>query len=100
MHGSWYTHPVIFACRCLCLCLCRGLPCMARGQVEKVEDCVAVGDEVWIKVTGANQEDGKLSFSMKLVDQGDGADLDPDNSEAGRQARRHAPLACAVVLAA
>ena len=57
------------------------------GQVEKVEDCVAVGDQVWVKVTGASQEDGKLSFSMKLVDQGDGVDLDPDNSEADRQVR-------------
>ena len=46
---------------------------------------MAVGDPVWVKVTGADESEGKLSLSMKIVDQNDGADLDPNNDEAERQ---------------
>lgn len=49
---------------------------------------MAVGDPVWVKVTGADEAEGKLSLSMKIVDQNDGADLDPNNDEAERQVRR------------
>ena len=42
---------------------------------------------MWVKVTSADKENGKMSLSMKLVDQGTGKDKDPDNAEAERMVR-------------
>lgn len=49
---------------------------LARGHVESVDQVVSVGDTVKVKVL--QSEEGRLSLSMKSVDQGTGADLGGD----------------------
>ena len=46
---------------------------LAPQRVEAVEDVAKVGDEVWVKILSA--EAGRVSCSMKAVDQRSGADL-------------------------
>ena len=45
---------------------------LAPQRVEAVEDVAKVGDEVWVKISA---EAGRVSCSMKAVDQRSGADL-------------------------
>ncbi|KAG0363076.1 Nucleolar protein of 40 kDa [Gamsiella multidivaricata] len=49
---------------------------LSNHFVEHVADVVAVGDNVWVKVTSI--QDDKIALSMKYVNQGEGRDLDPN----------------------
>jgi len=61
---------------------------LANSRVEAVEDIVQVGEAVFVKVVGI--EDGKISLSMRDVDQSSGQDLDPENKhQAGGGHRGH-----------
>lgn len=60
---------------------------LAKFKVDKVGEVLKEGDtNVWVKVIGV--EEGKLSLSMKLVDQGSGKDLDPFHEEAEKEGSR------------
>lgn len=60
---------------------------MAKFKIENVGEVLKEGDtNVWVKVIGI--EEGKLSLSMKLVDQGSGKDLDPFHEEAEKEGSR------------
>ncbi|OAQ34782.1 hypothetical protein K457DRAFT_133242 [Linnemannia elongata AG-77] len=48
----------------------------SKHFTEKISDVVAVGDQVWVKVTSL--QDDKIALSMKYVSQGNGEDLDPN----------------------
>ncbi|KAG0271141.1 Nucleolar protein of 40 kDa, partial [Linnemannia exigua] len=48
----------------------------SKHFTEKISDVVAVGDQVWVKVTSL--QDDKIALSMKYVNQGSGEDLDPN----------------------
>ncbi|KAL4629397.1 hypothetical protein GN956_G16456 [Arapaima gigas] len=54
---------------------------MSSCRVENPSEIVDVGEQVWVKVIGREIQDDKvkLSFSMKVVNQGTGKDLDPNN---------------------
>uniref|UniRef100_A0A8C3GHX9 Zinc finger CCHC domain-containing protein 17 n=1 Tax=Cairina moschata TaxID=8855 RepID=A0A8C3GHX9_CAIMO len=54
---------------------------MSSCRVDKPSEMVDVGDKVWVKVIGKEMKDDKLklSLSMKVVNQGTGKDLDPNN---------------------
>jgi predicted RNA-binding protein with RPS1 domain len=54
---------------------------MKEYKVESVSDVVDAEQTVWVKVLRSD-EDGKLSLSMKLVDQDTGRDLDPRHERA------------------
>jgi len=58
---------------------------LRRERVEAVEDVVSVGDTIKVKVLQA--EDGRLSLSMKSVDQATGADLGGDEPPPRRRQR-------------
>ncbi|VVC29061.1 Nucleic acid-binding, OB-fold,S1 domain,RNA-binding domain, S1,Zinc finger, CCHC-type [Cinara cedri] len=49
---------------------------LSRVPVDDATEVLSKGDKVWAKVIG--MDDGKISLSMKLVDQGSGRDLDPN----------------------
>lgn len=50
-------------------------------KVSSVDDVVDVNQIIWVKVL-PEQEEGKISLSMKLVNQDSGQDLDPSNERA------------------
>ncbi|XP_064408191.1 nucleolar protein of 40 kDa [Latimeria chalumnae] len=54
---------------------------MSSCRVDKPSEIVDVGEQVWVKVIGKEKTDEKvkLSLSMKVVNQGTGKDLDPNN---------------------
>ncbi|NWU25109.1 NO40 protein, partial [Dyaphorophyia castanea] len=54
---------------------------MSSCRVDKPAEMVDVGDKVWVKLIGKEMKDDKLklSLSMKVVHQGTGKDLDPNN---------------------
>ncbi|NXU37417.1 NO40 protein, partial [Drymodes brunneopygia] len=54
---------------------------MSSCRVDKPSEMVDVGDKVWVKLIGKEMKDDKLklSLSMKVVHQGTGKDLDPNN---------------------
>ncbi|NWS17092.1 NO40 protein, partial [Pachyramphus minor] len=54
---------------------------MSSCPVDKPSEMVDVGDKVWVKLIGKEMKDDKLklSLSMKVVNQGTGKDLDPNN---------------------
>ncbi|NWR65973.1 NO40 protein, partial [Bucorvus abyssinicus] len=54
---------------------------MSSCHVDKPSEIVDVGDKVWVKLIGKEKKDDKLklSLSMKVVHQGTGKDLDPNN---------------------
>ncbi|XP_032566014.1 nucleolar protein of 40 kDa [Chiroxiphia lanceolata] len=54
---------------------------MSSCRVDKPSEIVDVGDKVWVKLIGKEMKDDKLklSLSMKVVNQGTGKDLDPNN---------------------
>lgn len=54
----------------------------ATGRVEQVEDVVAEGDTVWVKVVEVRTDEGKYSLDMRYVGQKDGEDKDPNNTQA------------------
>ncbi|XP_054148434.1 zinc finger CCHC domain-containing protein 17 isoform X3 [Melozone crissalis] len=54
---------------------------MSSCPVDKPAEMLDVGDKVWVKLIGREVRDDKLklSLSMKVVHQGTGKDLDPNN---------------------
>ncbi|KFO84256.1 Nucleolar protein of 40 kDa, partial [Buceros rhinoceros silvestris] len=54
---------------------------MSSCRVDKPSEIVDVGDKVWVKLIRKEMKDDKLklSLSMKVVHQGTGKDLDPNN---------------------
>ncbi|XP_017599225.1 PREDICTED: nucleolar protein of 40 kDa [Corvus brachyrhynchos] len=54
---------------------------MSSCRVDKPSEIVDVGDKVWVKLIGKEMKEDKLklSLSMKVVHQGTGKDLDPNN---------------------
>lgn len=52
---------------------------IANERVENVTDYLSEGDEVYVKLVGLDR--GKFKLSMRVVDQENGEDLDPENEE-------------------
>ena len=50
-------------------------------RVDKPSEIVDVGDKMWVKLIGREMKNDriKVSLSMKVVNQGTGKDLDPNN---------------------
>eukprot|EP00752_Nemacystus_decipiens_P010438 g9300.t1 len=69
---------------------------MASYRVEDVTDICKEGDTVYVKVIevtdGADPREQRIALSMKLVNQADGADLDPSNAEAETDVLRRKPM--------
>ncbi|XP_038614236.1 nucleolar protein of 40 kDa isoform X1 [Tachyglossus aculeatus] len=63
---------------------------MSSCRVDKPSEMVDVGDTVWVKLIGREVKDDKvkLSLSMKVVHQGTGQDLDPNNVVLDQEERR------------
>uniref|UniRef100_A0A8C6Z110 Zinc finger CCHC domain-containing protein 17 n=1 Tax=Nothoprocta perdicaria TaxID=30464 RepID=A0A8C6Z110_NOTPE len=63
---------------------------MSSCRVDKPSEMVDVGDKVWVKVIGKEMKDDKLklSLSMKVVNQGTGKDLDPNNVSLDQDERK------------
>uniref|UniRef100_A0A8B9GLF8 Zinc finger CCHC domain-containing protein 17 n=1 Tax=Amazona collaria TaxID=241587 RepID=A0A8B9GLF8_9PSIT len=63
---------------------------MSSCRVDKPSEMVDVGDKVWVKLIGKEMKDDKLklSLSMKVVNQGTGKDLDPNNVSLDQDERR------------
>ncbi|NWV92795.1 NO40 protein, partial [Machaerirhynchus nigripectus] len=63
---------------------------MSSCRVDKPAEMVDVGDRVWVKLIGKEMKDGKLklSLSMKVVHQGTGKDLDPNNVSLDQDERK------------
>ncbi|NXO06238.1 NO40 protein, partial [Oriolus oriolus] len=63
---------------------------MSSCRVDKPSEIVDVGDKVWVKLIGKELQDDKLklSLSMKVVHQGSGKDLDPNNVSLDQDERK------------
>ncbi|XP_062996168.1 zinc finger CCHC domain-containing protein 17 [Elgaria multicarinata webbii] len=63
---------------------------MSHCRVDKPSEMVDVGEKVWVKLIGKEKKDDKLklSLSMKVVNQGTGKDLDPNNVALDQDARK------------
>ncbi|ETE65035.1 Nucleolar protein of 40 kDa [Ophiophagus hannah] len=63
---------------------------MSNCRVDKPSEMVDVGEKVWVKLIGKEKKDDKLklSLSMKVVNQGTGKDLDPNNVVLDQEARK------------
>ncbi|XP_075578018.1 zinc finger CCHC domain-containing protein 17 isoform X4 [Pelecanus crispus] len=63
---------------------------MSCCRVDKPSEIVDVGDKVWVKLIGKEMKDDKLklSLSMKVVNQGTGKDLDPNNVSLDQDERK------------
>ncbi|KAM6428114.1 zinc finger CCHC domain-containing protein 17 [Liasis olivaceus] len=63
---------------------------MSNSRVDKPSEMVEVGEKVWVKLIGKEKKDDKLklSLSMKVVNQGTGKDLDPNNVVLDQDARK------------
>ncbi|XP_074903796.1 zinc finger CCHC domain-containing protein 17 [Buteo buteo] len=63
---------------------------MSSCRVDKPSEIVDVGDKVWVKLIGKEMKDDKLklSLSMKVVNQGTGKDLDPNNISLDQDERK------------
>ncbi|NXY57232.1 NO40 protein, partial [Callaeas wilsoni] len=63
---------------------------MSSCRVDKPSEMVDVGDKVWVKLIGKEVKDDKLklSLSMKVVHQGTGKDLDPNNVSLDQDERK------------
>uniref|UniRef100_A0A8C3RCT8 Zinc finger CCHC domain-containing protein 17 n=1 Tax=Cyanoderma ruficeps TaxID=181631 RepID=A0A8C3RCT8_9PASS len=63
---------------------------MSSCRVDKPAEMVDVGDKVWVKLIGKEVKDDKLklSLSMKVVHQGTGKDLDPNNVSLDQDERK------------
>ncbi|NWV72636.1 NO40 protein, partial [Dasyornis broadbenti] len=63
---------------------------MSSCRVDKPSEMVDVGDKVWVKLIGKEMKDEKLklSLSMKVVHQGTGKDLDPNNVSLDQDERK------------
>ncbi|KAL8220273.1 UNVERIFIED_CONTAM: Synaptonemal complex protein 3 [Gekko kuhli] len=63
---------------------------MSSCRIDKPSEMVDVGEKVWVKLIGKEKKDDKLklSLSMKVVNQGTGKDLDPNNVALEQDARK------------
>ncbi|NXM37808.1 NO40 protein, partial [Gymnorhina tibicen] len=63
---------------------------MSSCRVDNPAELVDVGDRVWVKLIGKEVKDEKLklSLSMKVVHQGTGKDLDPNNVSLDQDERK------------
>ncbi|NXB91479.1 NO40 protein, partial [Vidua chalybeata] len=63
---------------------------LSSCPVDSPAEVLAVGDTVWVKLVGREMKDDKLklSLSMKVVHQGTGKDLDPNNVSLDQEERR------------
>lgn len=63
---------------------------MSSCRIDKPSEVVDVGDKVWVKLIGKEMKDDKLklSLSMKVVNQGTGKDLDPNNVSLDQDERK------------
>ncbi|XP_077193255.1 zinc finger CCHC domain-containing protein 17 [Paroedura picta] len=63
---------------------------MSSCRIDKPSEMVDVGEKVWVKLIGKEKTDDKLklSLSMKVVNQGTGKDLDPNNVALDQDARK------------
>ncbi|XP_041335069.1 nucleolar protein of 40 kDa [Pyrgilauda ruficollis] len=63
---------------------------MSSCPVDKPAEMLDVGDKVWVKLIGREMKDDKLklSLSMKVVHQGTGKDLDPNNVSLDQDERK------------
>ncbi|KAM6235585.1 zinc finger CCHC domain-containing protein 17 isoform 2-T4 [Spheniscus humboldti] len=63
---------------------------MSSCRVDKPSEIVDVGDKVWVKLIRKEMKDDKLklSLSMKVVNQGTGKDLDPNNVSLDQDERK------------
>ncbi|NWS06323.1 NO40 protein, partial [Motacilla alba] len=63
---------------------------MSSCPVDKPAEMLDVGDKVWVKLIGREVKDDKLklSLSMKVVHQGTGKDLDPNNVSLDQDERK------------
>ncbi|XP_060131707.1 zinc finger CCHC domain-containing protein 17 isoform X2 [Zootoca vivipara] len=63
---------------------------MSNCRVDQPSELVDVGEKVWVKLIGKEKTDEKLklSLSMKVVNQGTGKDLDPNNVALDQDARK------------
>ncbi|CAG8507197.1 8686_t:CDS:2 [Paraglomus occultum] len=64
---------------------------ISKYRSENVGEILEVGDIVWVKVIGVEEQDGKtkIKLSMRYVDQGRGEDLDPNNVQLSQDQNRH-----------
>ncbi|XP_041527424.1 nucleolar protein of 40 kDa-like isoform X3 [Microtus oregoni] len=63
---------------------------MSSCLVDKLSEIVDVGEKVWVKLIGREMKNDriKVSLSMKVVNQGTGKDLDPNNVIIEQEERR------------
>uniref|UniRef100_A0A8D2DP57 Zinc finger CCHC domain-containing protein 17 n=1 Tax=Sciurus vulgaris TaxID=55149 RepID=A0A8D2DP57_SCIVU len=63
---------------------------MSSCRMDKPSEIVDVGDKVWVKLIGREMKNDriKVSLSMKVVNQGTGKDLDPNNVIIEQEERR------------
>ncbi|CAD7682846.1 unnamed protein product [Nyctereutes procyonoides] len=63
---------------------------MSSCRVDKPSEIVDVGDKVWVKLIGREMKNDriKVSLSMKVINQGTGKDLDPNNVIIEQEERR------------
>ncbi|CAO2597490.1 Zinc finger CCHC domain-containing protein 17 [Lemmus lemmus] len=63
---------------------------MSSCRVDKPSEIVDVGDKVWVKLIGQEMKNDriKVSLSMKVVNQGTGKDLNPNNVIIEQEERR------------
>nr|PIL97559.1 S1 RNA binding domain-containing protein [Toxoplasma gondii COUG] len=62
------------------------ISCISSQKLDRVDDALAVGDKVWVKVTKV-EEGGKYGLDMRGISQKDGADNDPNNLSRSRGTR-------------
>ncbi|XP_037236156.1 zinc finger CCHC domain-containing protein 17 isoform X1 [Falco biarmicus] len=86
-HGCW--REVALRCERALKCLVHRTH-MSSCRVDKPSEIVDVGDKVWVKLIRKEMKDDKLklSLSMKVVNQGTGKDLDPNNVSLDQDERK------------
>lgn len=62
------------------------ISCISSQKLDRVDDVLAVGDKVWVKVTKV-EAGGKYGLDMRGISQKDGADNDPNNLSRSRGTR-------------
>ncbi|XP_046751072.1 nucleolar protein of 40 kDa-like [Diprion similis] len=60
---------------------------VSSSHVDDVGEVLQRGERVWCKIISINEE-GKISLSMKLVNQGNGTDLDPNGVQLQRDEQK------------
>lgn len=60
---------------------------VSSSHVDDVGEILQRGERVWCKIISIN-DDGKISLSMKLVNQGNGTDLDPNGVQLQRDEQK------------